>query len=185
MSRRGKGVVTAVSLLAVGSFLAACLITDPLPEQRRLATRRPSIDAVDPSASQVLVDFPERLLVSVRLYNPEAGFEWQFFVDFPEVSQSYVRRGGGGGPNAADVQVVDLSLEPALAGQCHKIEFVVALRFVGGHAHEADPAGADSVTWFYAPHGDFSRCSPYDAGVVDASRDAGSDADAEGGGAPP
>ena len=34
---------------------------------------------------------------------------------------------------------------------------MVALEFVG--VHEAGPAGYDSVTWFYAPSGNFAACA--------------------------
>jgi len=175
--------VAAVSLVA--GFLAACIIADPLPEQRSLPTRKPSIlTTADPQPSLPLVQMPDAgFSVPVQLYNPTVGFQWGVFVDYDPVQNSRSKPRGTepGRPDAPDVQVVKFSLASDVdVERCHKIEFVVALSFAFVGSHEGDSAGSDSVTWNYVPQGDYSKCATYDGGrpdggAADAGRD-GSDA---------
>ncbi|WP_394850393.1 hypothetical protein LZC95_23410 [Pendulispora brunnea] len=173
------------ALALVGGFLAACIIADPLPEQRSLPTRTPSIMSVDPASSRPLLGIPDGggFNVTLRLYNPAERYQWRVFVDYEEGVNPLPKVSGSepGRSDAPDVQVVTFSLSrDAMDPQrCHVIEFVVALAF-GAFPHNGDPTGADSVSWNYVPNGDYSKCIQYDASVpdagpVDAGRD-GSDA---------
>ncbi|WP_394839684.1 hypothetical protein LVJ94_22615 [Pendulispora rubella] len=171
--------VAAVAL--VTGLLAACIIADPLPEQRSLPTRVPSIILTTPDVSRPLLEAPDGgFNVTLRLYNPAAGYRWRVFVDYDDgVNPNPVpglNISEPGSSDLPDVQTVTFSLSRAAMDpeRCHVIEFVVALVF-GAFPHNGDP-GADSVSWRYVPGGDYSKCAQYDASVPDARPlDAGMD----------
>jgi len=179
-SRRMKARALTVfgSLGVVASVLAACILADPLPEQRSLPTRRPSIvhASVSPAESQPLMDLHDTFIVPLQLYNPTIPFEWRVFVDYdPLQKNAYEIHGSGGGTSStADYQIIPFSIgEEKYGDRCHTFEFLVAFSFIANHT--ADAAGADSISWFYVPNGDFSKCTSYDAGVSDGSSDSGAD----------
>jgi len=184
--RRARRVVFAVSSGLFACILGACIVADPLPDQRSLPTRSPSIAFADPPASTLLVALPDRFNVTVRLYNPTIPFQWRLFLDYdPSLNPNQVIVFGpvaGTTPSLADLQTVPVPLGtyPIDPNACHRFEFLAALDFAATPPHAAGSEGAASVTWFYVPLGDYSKCSPYDGGGSDgAFFDAGSDAPLE------
>jgi len=167
--------------LAAGA-LSACNLVDPLPDQRSLPTRAPSIeqDNVFPSPSQPVLQWPDQFLVPVRVYNPTVPFEWRVFIDYDSIlgpnAPPIMHQSVAGSPTAADLQTQQVIIAPdGFQGACHRIDFVTALAFDSNRG--ANGTGADSVTWFYAPAGNFTGCSLYDGGGNDgAFPDAGVDA---------
>ena len=181
----GAGMVAAGAVAAVA--LAACILADAPPDQPHPPTRRPAIvhAAVTPPASRPFGDpIPDEFVVPVQLSDPRVPFKWRLFIDYdpntnPEGALAQTGTGAGT-PTSADLQTVTFSVDrEALQGSCHTIEFVVALDFESTHG--ADPAGADSVTWFYVPQGNLAGCSNYDAGPDGALPVTPSDAAADGG----
>jgi hypothetical protein len=150
--------------LVVG--LPGCILADPLPEETAPPTRRPAIahGSVSPPASAPLVELPDEFIVPLDMSNPQVPFEWRLFIDYDAAKNTdgaRIQSGvGAGSDTASKRQTVTFSVDRDLwPGPCHRIELVVALRFVG--THEADAAGFDSITWFYAPSGNFAACSDF------------------------
>lgn len=170
MKRRSRSRFAFVGAALLVGSVAACILADPLSEQRSLPTRRPSIlhGSVSPLSSQILTATTlSSFTVPIRLYNPTVQATWNVFVDYnpPINSSPALSHAMGGTPNSADLQIVDFRLAPKDLDptRCHVIEFLVALSFLTPHS--ADPYGADSLTWFYIPNGDRSTCAVYDGGT--------------------
>jgi hypothetical protein len=178
-----RWVERATVIFVAGAALSAtasCILADAAPELPKPASLRPTIvkGSVFPSASQPIGDLPPEFLVPVELADPTKPFEWKVFVDFdPLRNPGDIPEQSGASPGsstAANLQVVPFSVNrDRLSGSCHRIEFVVALRFDSARA--SDPLLSDSVTWFYAPTGNLAGCTTYDGG---AGNDAAFPADA-------
>ncbi|WP_394828748.1 hypothetical protein [Pendulispora albinea] len=172
--------------LVGAGLLGACIVADPLPEQRSLPARRPSIEGTNPPATKVLTQLTNTTLsVRVRLYNPALSFQWRVFVDWDPVlnPQQIVAFGPSGARSFADLQIVEFEMprDTVDLNVCHTIEFVTAIEFHPTSAHAAvDGRGASSISWTYVPMGDYSKCSGYDGGATDGGFfDAGSDASSD------
>ncbi len=169
-----RPVAWSLSILATSIFslgVAACILADPPPELPKPPSRRPTIVAgsVFPPSNQPLLDLPIEFRVPVEVPDPTKPYEWRVFVDFDPLQNTDSEQSGSGGgtSDSPDLDVVRFSVNrERLLGACHRIEFVVALRFDG--ARSADPSGSDSITWFYAPPGtNLAGCTPYEGGVGD------------------
>jgi hypothetical protein len=161
--------VASVALSAIVSCVVSCVLADAAPELPKPASLRPTIvkGSVFPSTSEPIGGLPAEFLVPVELADPTKPFEWKVFVDFDPLGNAddFVEQRGGspGSASAANLQVIPFSVNrDRLSGSCHRIEFVVALRFDSARA--SDPLLSDSVTWFYAPTGNLAGCSTYDGG---------------------
>ncbi len=181
-SLRRKLIAACALVLApgaiVGSSVVACSLVDPVPEDRTLPSRPPSIvtESVAPTLAQPLLQFPSQFVVPVQLYNPTVTFYWGVFVDYdpsfdnPSTNNTLAQSGQGAGtPNSNDLQVVSFSLPDVYATGCHRIDFLATLDVTRSHT----TSGANVVTWFYTPGGNVGACFLYDAGPFD-----GGDADA-------
>jgi hypothetical protein len=167
---RGRSSIPVLFVaVAALSAIASCILADAAPALPKPPSLRPTIvkGSVFPSASEPVGDLPAEFLVPVELADPTKPFEWKVFVDFDPLGNAddFVEQRGGnaGSVTAPNLQVVPFSVnKDRLAGGCHRIEFVVALRFDSARA--SDPLLSDSVTWFYTPTGNLAGCTTYDGG---------------------
>jgi hypothetical protein len=180
--RRGLVAAVMVALGATGAS-SACLSISPSPLP--VASGTPTIlhDAVIPTASAPLVDWPEddTFIVPVDVGTSGEPFVYDVFVDYAPTD------GGGSGiailpttenptPDSLDggIFMVQFVLLPPDPRSCHTIEFLVAHAFSAASAHTPDSAGGDAVTWFYTA-GNANGCSESDAGAPSYDLDAQGD----------
>ena len=151
-----------VALVLSGAW--ACVLADP-PAALPIAPFTPIRilrDSVTPQG--LLTSLPGEFVVPVAADPRESELQYQFFVD--QTAAGALRRQGIGTDGGALVTVPDpLSI---VVEECHTLELRVSY---------LDFTGADSISWFYSPTGNFNDCPVYDAGPPDAG-----DAATEGGG---
>ena len=185
-----RGVVKAIAALGVCSVvLSSCIIAEPISDLPAAAPFRPTIlrGSVAPTASVILVTFPEQFYVPVELVDPSAEFKWRMFIDYDERGEDKVASGTSSyepGSDKSGVRVVVVQAPaPTDTTRCHVIEFVAARAFTDETGSNVDPrqshtptlgsGGGDSVTWFYSPSGDLSGCPVGDAAVKVTPPDSG------------
>jgi len=169
---RSLAAVAGGSIAALGAVaLASCIIADPPVEAPKPPLRRPTIirESATPPSSRPLGELPpDGFKVPVEIADPTADFQWAMFIDYePSLNTTNNPRLGDtvtGGQGHPDVLTIPFTISPdSIGAGCHRIEFMVALSFVSPHV--ADPAGADSITWFYTPNGSLDGCTVFEGGV--------------------
>jgi len=181
MIRRARSIV---AFLAVGGVVGACVLADPATTLPTLPDLRPTIvrGSVVPTASAVLVTWPQKFIVPVELIDPRATITYATFVDynslctscFESVTQSEYELAS----TVGNIRTLEVLITQPSSDKCHLIEVVVAKNLdqrSAQSAHNPLEPGGDIVSWFYNPSGDLDGCPSVDAGippVVDAG-DAG------------
>lgn len=171
MSIRVRRRFLSLVAVAIGAMAAACLsVSPPLPT---VSPTRPAIlhDAVVPTASALLVEWPEdnTFIVPVAV-GPGESFFYDVFVDYDAdagASPTIPPQAEATTPESLDsgLFMVQFVLPPPDPRLCHTIDFLVAHAFSTAAARTADSVGGDIVTWLYTA-GDASGCAKLDAGPL-------------------
>jgi len=189
MIRRARSIV---AFLAVGGALAlgACVLAEPPTTLPTLPDLRPTIvrGSVVPTASAVLLTWPETFIVPVELIDPRATIVYATFVDFNAVantgfdtqaSSQYEESTTNG-----NIRLLRIPISVPSSDKCHLVEIVVAKNLNTSSAttaHAPLEPGGDIVSWFYNPSGDLDGCPSVDAGIMQGV-DAGDGGDGGDGG---
>jgi hypothetical protein len=148
-----------VACSAVVCAAVQSCITVPPPDLATSPEHPPIIDddGAVPVEGTTLGAWPATLSIPIELFDADASFEYEVFVDYdpmttvaPDVGPILVRIP----PNLVDGGIYLLEVEtPAapLDGLCHKLEVVVAHAFVS--VHTPDSVGGDSIGWWVGPNG--------------------------------
>jgi hypothetical protein len=153
------GLAAATANAALVFFAAQSCITVPPPDLAASPLHAPIIDhdGAVPVEGTTLGTWPTTLSIPIELFDADATFEYEVFVDYeptatvaPDVGpvREWVP------PTLVDGGIFLLEVTPPSApldGLCHKLEVDVANSFVSPHT--PDSLGGDSIWWWYGPNG--------------------------------
>lgn len=182
MMRRRVGTLAAIA--AVSGVVGACVLAEPATDLPALPDLRPTIvrASVVPTASAVLLTWPQRFIVPVEIIDARVTLIVATFVDYNSQSavglDSVTTDEYGRSAQSGNIRTIEVEINRPSDDRCHLVEIIVARNLNTAtvqNAHTPLDPGGDIVSWFYNPSGNLDGCPSVDAGIspVDAGDDGG------------